>query len=249
MKLRVFLIVCLSSLLILAGSFAVVFMQLQQMRSINLNPLTEHLVQQNTEVLTWILSVLSPEQINEMDLPRSWAEIMVVSSDDLKISASTHTPHVGQYMYELPEVLDQAHSIMAALKAGRSKPIATKDYLLVFSPVHEEAYIIAVKPGMWEEDLVSTQDQQISQNIDSMMRFLLIYLLAGVFIIFGAGVFISRVVTSPLTQSFEALEELSLGNFEREFPEAPSREMKQLGASFLRLKLSLKMALERLGGA
>ncbi|MGC9325495.1 MAG: hypothetical protein ACP5G0_12200 [Desulfomonilia bacterium] len=249
MKMKIFIIVCLSSLLILAGSAAMVFIQIQRMQGITLDTLTEKLYTENTDILSWIMTSFDPGHIGDLTLPSSWAEIIVVDADDLRITSSTHSDHVGKSMYELPEVLDQAEEILNAVKKGQPARISAERYMVAVSAAHQNRHIIALKPKAWEENLVSMQDSQIREKTEGLKRLLVIYAIAGLCIVLVVAAFVSILVTRPYARVFTAIEELSLGNFEIEAPEMSTREMKNLSASFLRLKASLEMALERLGGA
>jgi HAMP domain-containing protein len=57
---------------------------------------------------------------------------------------------------------------------------------------------------------------------------------------------ITRTVAAPTSHALEALEALSLGDFEHEITKTKSREMESFTESYLRLKTSLEIALDRI---
>jgi HAMP domain-containing protein len=74
----------------------------------------------------------------------------------------------------------------------------------------------------------------------------------GIFLIIGSCItlliayIITRTVAAPTSYALDALEALSLGDFKHEIEAAKSREMESFTESYLRLKTSLEMALERI---
>lgn len=247
MKIKIFFISLIGSMLILLGATSLVYLGLLSVKNINIDTLTNKLFQENTVILSWAMNNVNAESLEGMRIPGSWAEIMVVDDENLIITASTQPGHKGQYMYKLPNLLDQAQGIIAAMQIKNTSQIATDDYMVAIKPLNGNTTLIGLKPKTWERDLLSVQDSLIKQNMKNVKMALVIFLGAGIVVAIIISVIVSLSAGRSIDALLKALEELSLGNFEAETPAGRERENKSFSASFLRIKTSLTMALERLG--
>jgi nitrogen fixation/metabolism regulation signal transduction histidine kinase len=246
MKIKVFLIVCLGAAIMLLFSSILVYTQMRAMQNISFDTLTESLYNEDSTILSWILSSVSTDRIDTMKLPDSWAEIFVVNNNDLVVASSTNQSHKGLPLHRHPELLDQAPSLIEAMKAGKPTALKTSQYMVVIHPTSADQTIVALKPKAWEKGLVSQQDAQIRKDRSAITRTLLIFLGIGLFIAILISFLIAFIVVNPTRKLLNAFEALSLGDFDYEIKEAWGEDMKTFTESFLRLKASLVMALERI---
>jgi HAMP domain-containing protein len=246
MKIKVFLIVCLGAFIMLLISSILVYTQMRAMNDINLNALTESLYNEDSKILSWILSSVPTDRITAMKLPDTWAEILVVNNNDLVVSSSTNPTHTGLPLYRHPELLDQASFLMDSMKVGKPATVRTSEYMVVVQPINADQTIIALKPKAWEKGLVSEQDAKIRKDVSATTRTLVIFLGVGLLITFLISYLIATAVVNPTRKLMDALEALSLGDFDYEIKGAGGKDMEAFIESFLRLKASLVMALERI---
>ncbi len=244
MKSRVFLIVCVGAVLMLVLSSVMVYSQMRSLRAVNLDPLTDSLFREDAKILTWILSVVPHEKIDTLELPESWAEIFLVNTGDLQLTSSTNQAHKDMPLYRHPLLLDQASLITDAIKTGRSSLTNTPAYLVVIEPAGTGQILVALKPRAWEQGLVSKQSQEIETRTMGITLIMAIFLAAGLLIALAISCMVTKAVVTPTRQAMEALEALSLGNFDYDLKDAPGREMVVFTESFLRLKTTLELALE-----
>jgi HAMP domain-containing protein len=246
MKIKVFLIVCIGAVVILGISSILIFTQLRSVQKVNLEPLTDSLFKEDSKILTWILSSIPPEKINALKLPESWAEVFVVNNSDLQLVSSTNTAHKGVALYQHPQLLDQAAVIVNAIKTKKSTTVSSKEFMVVIQPLTAELSIVALKPKAWENNLFSQHNKQIEDASSNILMIMGIFLIIGSCIALLIAYFITRTVAAPTSYALDALEALSLGDFNQEIEATKSREMESFTESYLRLKTSLEIALERI---
>ena len=246
MKIKVFLIVCLGAFIMLLISSILVYTQMRAMKNISLNALTESLYNEDSKILSWTLSSVPTDRITAMKLPDTWAEISVVNNNDLIVSSSTNPNHKGLPLHRYPELLDQASLLMEAMKVGKPTTVRTSEYMVVVQPINADQTIIALKPKAGERGLVSDQDAKIRNDVSASARTLLIFLGIGLLMTFLISYIIAVIVVNPTSKLMDAFEALSLGDFDYEIKGAGGKDMEAFTESFLRLKASLIMALERI---
>ena len=244
MKFKVFLIVFAAAVFMLILSSAMVFTQMRSIGSVNIDPVTESLYKEDARILTWVLSSVPADRIESLKLPESWAEIFLVDTGDLQLAASTNPAHRGIPLYHHPLLLDQASVIIDAMKRGASSTASTPGYMVVMEPVDTGQFLVALKPKAWEKGLVSKQAREIESRMMNVTLILGIFLAAGLLIALVVSLVVTRVVVTPTRRAFDALEALSLGNFDYALKESRGREMTVFTESYLRLKASLELALE-----
>ena len=246
MKIKVFFIVCIGAVVMLGFSSILILTQLRSVQKVNLDPLTDSLFKEDSKILTWIISSIPPEKINTLKLPESWAEIFVVNNSDLQLVSSTNTAHKGVALYHHRALLDQADKIVNAIKTKKSSTVSSKEFMVVIQPLSPEQTIVALKPKAWENGLFSDYDKQIEDASSSILTIMGIFLIIGSCIALLIAYFITRTVAAPTSYALDALEALSLGDFKHEIETTKSREMESFTESYLRLKTSLEIALERI---
>lgn len=244
MKLRVFLIVCVGSILILVMSSAMVFTQMRAVRAVNLEPLIDTLYEEDAKILSWILSAVPADRLASLRLPESWAEIFLVDTGDLQLKASTTPAHSGMPLYRHPLLLDQARVITEAMRTGSPSVKATPSYMVVIEPAGEGQILVALKPKAWEQRLVAKQAGEIEARTRNIVMVLAAFLAAGMLLALAISFAVTRMVVTPTRKIMDALEALSLGDFEHDMEEAPGKDMAAFTESYLRLKASLEIALE-----
>jgi hypothetical protein len=82
--------------------------------------------------------------------------------------------------------------------------------------------------------------------LSGIVTILGIFLIIGSCIAVAIAYAITRTVAAPTSHAFEALEALSLGDFKYEIKATKGREMESFTESYLRIKASLEMALDRI---
>jgi nitrogen fixation/metabolism regulation signal transduction histidine kinase len=219
---------------------------MRAMQNISLNTLTESLYNEDSKILSWILSSVPTDRITTMKLPDPWAEILVVNNNDLVVFSSTNQSHKGLPLHRHPQLLDQASLLMEAMKVRKPATVSTSEYMVVVQPINADQTIIALKPKAWEKRLVSQQDAKIRKDVSAITRTLVIFLGIGLFITFLISFLIASTVVNPTRKLMDAFEALSLGDFDYQIKEAGGKDMTTFTESFLRLKASLVMALERI---
>jgi methyl-accepting chemotaxis protein len=248
MKIKIFTLIFVTFITVLAGSALLVYTQLHTIQGVNLKVLEDKLYSENTEILSWSLKAIDIDSLGKNPLPSSWGEIMVVDNKSLVISSSTNAKHAGLIMHKLPELLDQASEIIDAMKNKKSVNVKTDSYMVAVMPLKGNRSLLGFKPRSWEKSLVSEQNSYLSRTIGSTTTILLIYSTVGLGIALCVAFVVSIIVTKPTLKVVSAFEQLSLGNFEAELPRSGGKVFLRLEESFFRLQTSLKMALERLGG-
>jgi len=246
MKIKIFAIVCVGALLMMGISSILVYTQVRAVQKVNLDPLAEHLNTENSKVLGWIIATVPIEKVDSLKLPESWAEIFVVNEGDLQLVSSTNPAHRGVALYRHPQLLDQGAAIMNAIKARKATTVSSKEFKVIIQPLATGQSIVALKPKAWEGTLVSRQNNEIKESSFGVMTILGIFLAAGSLLAVITAFVITRAIAAPTTRALEALEALSLGDFDHELDTAKGREMTSFTESYLRLKASLEMALERI---
>jgi HAMP domain-containing protein len=240
MKIKVFLIVCIGAVVMLTVSSILVYSQLHAVKGVNMAPLADSLYKQDSKVLTWILSTIPLEKIE------SWAEISVVNNGDLKLTTSTNPAHKGIALYSHPQLLDQGSGIVNAIKSKNPSILSLKDYMVVIEPLNAEQSLIALKPKSWENGLVSEYESRLKETTSGFYTMLGIFLIIGVCITVFIAFIITRIVVAPTDNALDAFEALSLGDFDHGIKDVKGKEMEAFTESYLRLKTSLEMALERI---
>jgi methyl-accepting chemotaxis protein len=247
MKIKVFFITCLGLLSILIVSTLLVYIQMRTVNSINFDTLTESLYQEDSKILSYVLSAVSMDRIETMKLPESWAEILVVNNSDLTVVSSTNPKSKGLPLHRHPELLDQASYLMKSMKTGKSSIVTTHDYMVIIHPISADQSLIALKPKTWEKGLVAKQDEQIGKEASKSVYLMIILLGIGLFLAVLVSFLVADTVVRPLKKIMDAFKALSLGDFDNDLDEVKGKDMKAFSESYLRLKTSLTMALERLG--
>ena len=247
MRLKIFTITFIVFLMILSGSSFLVYTQLLTVQGINLGFLEDKLYKESTEILSWSLKNIDKASLGDNPLPKSWAEIMLVDNN-LNIISSTNKAHSGNSMYKVPELLDQAPGIIDAIKTKKSVQIASETYMIAIMPSGKNTSLVGFKPKSWEKTILAEQNSQLSTNIQSITTVLLIFGAIGLALAFITALVISNIVTKPTRKMVSAFEQLSIGNFDAEIPKYGGKISVSLAESFFRLRTSLMMALERLGG-
>jgi methyl-accepting chemotaxis protein len=247
MRIKVFLITLAGTLSILVISALLIFTQMKAVDNMNLSTLTESLYHEDTKILSWILGTVPLDRLENLKLPESWAEISVVNNSDLTIVSSTNPGRKGSPLHSHPELLDQGNKIIESMKGGKPSMIETKAYMVVVQPVQGNQSVISLKPKKWEKGIVEKQAAQLEKDSTQIMLTLLIFLGAGFIVSLIVSLLVAGMVGKPLRKLKTAFEALSLGDFTHELEEGKGSEMKSISESYLRLKTSLALALERLG--
>jgi HAMP domain-containing protein len=118
--------------------------------------------------------------------------------------------------------------------------------MVVIQPLSPEQSIVALKPKAWENGLFSKHNKQIEDASSNILTIIGIFLIIGTCIAILIAYIITRTVAAPTSYALDALEALSLGDFKHEIKATKSREMTAFTESYLRLKTSLEIALERI---
>jgi hypothetical protein len=247
MKLKTFIITFAGFIIILSGSIIGVIYELSSIRDMNLNAITDRLYNENIKIMSEIIANIPPDSYGTLNLPSSWAQIYYVDTQSLTILASTTQADKGKYIYSVPNLLDQGKAIIRCFKTGKPSVIKAKDYLIVAVPAGKTGFAIGLKPRSWEAALINSQLHDISKMSSAIIRNLIIFAFLGIVLSFFLAMIISWLLSGMTTLLFKNLEDLSLGNLEAEPPSLKAGENKVFRDSFIRIKTSLKMALERLG--
>ncbi|HNY66295.1 MAG TPA: hypothetical protein PKM41_12745 [Deltaproteobacteria bacterium] len=247
MKLKTFLIVFVSFVVVLSCSAAIIFLQMQAMKGVRLELLEDKLYTENASILSWAMKNMDIGRINPAGMPSSWGEIMVVDNESLTVSTSTNRKHAGMQVSTIPELLDQAAPVLAAVAKRTDSTVKTRDYTIVLTPYAQGSTLIGLKPKSWEKGLISGQSMQLQQGTASALRYLIGYLAAGLVFALVLSLVIAFVAASPITKAARAFEDLSLGNFDADLPRTGGKTLVSLSDSFFRLKTSLMYAMEKLG--
>jgi HAMP domain-containing protein len=103
-----------------------------------------------------------------------------------------------------------------------------------------------LKPKAWENGLFSEHNKQMEDASSGILTIMGIFLIIGSCITILIAYVITRTVAAPTGYALDALEALSLGDFKHEIEATKSREMESFTESYLRLKTSLEIALDRI---
>jgi methyl-accepting chemotaxis protein len=247
MKMKAFLITFAATFSILVISALFIFLQLKAVDNMNLSALTESLYHEDAKILTWILGTVPPDRLESLKLPESWAEITLVDNGDLTIMSSTSPARKGSPLHSHPELLDQGDRIIESIKSRKPATVETKAYMVVMQPVDGDQSLISLKPKKWEKEIVEKQDAQLRRDSTRIMWTLAIFLGAGTILCLIVSALVAGFIAGPTKKLMKALEALSLGDFTYELDQGRGAEMKNFSESYLRLKTSLALALERLG--
>jgi hypothetical protein len=247
MRLKTFILIFLCFALIVIGSAGIIFLQMQTMEAVRLGVLEDRLYAEDASILSWAMKNLDPEKIDPAGLPSSWGAIMIVDNETLVVKTSTSKPHQGMKLSEVPELLDQAAPVLAAIGKSSPEKISTKDYMIVLTPYAQGSTLIGVKPKAWEKGLIAEQGKSLQRGTKTAAHMLLGYLGAGFAFALILSLVITFVTSLPMSQVAKAFEELSLGNFDADLPRSGGKKLASLSDSFCRLRTSLKYALEKLG--
>ncbi len=248
MRFKIFTLIFIGFLMILFGSSVLIYSQIQKVQDINLGLLEDKLYAENTEILAWSLKNIDIDSLGDNPLPGSWGEIMLVDNNNLSIISSTNKAHAGLFMYKVPALLDQASGIIDAIKGKKPVNMASENYMIAIMPTAENTSLVGFKPKSWEKAILAEQDSHLSTNIQSTTTVLLIFGAIGLVLALIIALVISNIVTKPTRRMVSAFEQLSIGNFDAEIPTYSGKVYVSLVESFFRLRTSLMMSLERLGG-
>lgn len=248
MRLKIFSVVFIVLIMVLLGSSFLVYTQMLSVQDINLDMLEDKLYSQDTEILSWAMRTIDVDSLQKSRIPASWAEIMAVDNDSFKIMASTNKDHTGLEMYKIPELLDQASPVIDAINGKKAVNVDARDYMVAVVPLDDNRSLVGFKPKSWEKTILHEQKAYIDKKTASIKTTLLIYCAAGLFIALVAALLISHIAAKPIQRVVSAFEQLSTGNFDTTISDSGGRAFASLAESFSRLKSSLMMALERLGG-
>ncbi|HPC47721.1 MAG TPA: hypothetical protein PLW83_06730 [Deltaproteobacteria bacterium] len=247
MKTRVFACMALLSSLVTVACAGVMYFQARTLESVSLDPLVDSLSEEDTKVLLWVLGNVPQDRIETMELPQSWAEIFVLDATDLVLVASTNPSHRGLPLYRHPLLLDQAQTVVDAMKTGRVTRAQTSQYSLAVVPSDNSRVLIALKPKAWERALVKSQADRIESATRGFHYVVLAFLCLGIAVSLAAAYLAAVWVTSPASAMVRSLEALSLGSFDA-LPDRglPGSDGEIFEESFIRLKTSLEMAMDML---
>lgn len=246
MKKKVFIVTLAGFIIIIALSMAAVVMELSSADDINLNGLTGNLYKENNLIMNTIIQTIPPSSYETLKLPPSWAEIMTVDAGSLVILNSTDKNSIGKYVYSKQGVLDQAKGILSRMKSGKPAVIQSKDYTVAIVPYQADTFIIGLKPKAWEKDLVNSQYADMQKASSSAFRKLLILAFIGILTAVIVSFYISSALTRYLAQLSASMKALSLGDMNAEPPVSRDKDLSVFSESFIRIRTSLDMALNRL---
>jgi methyl-accepting chemotaxis protein len=246
MKIKIFIITLAGFILILAGSLTAVVLELSSIKNINTDGITEKLYNENNQIMSSIIQAIPPSTYETLKLPSSWAEIMTVNSDNLAIIASTKLSNKGKYIYNIPGLLDQAKAILAQMKNMKPSVIRSKDYIVAVIPYQANTFIIGLKPKTWEKNLINSQFHEMNNMSSDIYRNLIILTGAGILISIVLSFLITLAVSGYLSEFSKSMKALSLGDLDAKPPVSKGKDMAVFTESFIRIKTSLSMALDRL---
>lgn len=247
MKIKALFLTFAGTFSILLISAVFLYTQLIAVGNLNLSTLTESLYHEDAKILTWVLATVPADRLETLKLPDSWAEISLVNNGDLTIASSTSPARRGSPLHSHPELLDQGSRIIDSMKSGKPGIVETKAYMVVIQPLNSNQSIISLKPKKWENAIVEKQDKQLKKDSTRIMWILAVFLAAGAVVCLIVSILVAVVVGGPMKKLMQAFEALSLGDFNHELTQGKGSEMKSFSESYLRLKTSLALALERLG--
>ncbi|HON38758.1 MAG: hypothetical protein ACOX3E_12005 [Desulfomonilia bacterium] len=247
MKIASFAVAFCCLVVFLLGSALFVHTQMKVVGDLELSVLEERLYKENTDILSWAMASMDTEKLTEAPLPSSWGEILIVNNTSLVIENSTNQDHAGKKIHTIPQLLDEAAPILAAIKKSSRETVQTEEYVVATAPLSQNRTLLGFKPRSWEKGLVSQQDAQIKRSVDSLKTVLMIYLGGGLALAVIFSLIIAFISSRPLNRVAKAFEQLSLGDFDAELSPKGGKIMASLSDSFFRLKTSLTIALAKLG--
>jgi len=234
-------------LVFLLGSALLVYMQMGAVKNLQFSMLEDKLYAETTQILSWSMKSMDEGKITETPLPVSWGEIMIVDNTSLVIKSSTNLEHTGMLLHSIPQLLDEASTLIDAIKKPGEKTFQTDKYMIAVSPISRNRTLIGFKPRSWEQELISQQTDHVRRSAESFRTIVIAYLAVGTVLAFAFPLLIAMVTSAPLKRAANAFERLSLGDFDAELPPSGGKSMAILSESFFRLKTSLKIALDKLG--
>ena len=246
MKIKIFIITLAGFILMLIGSLTAVVLELSSIKNINMDGITEKLYEENNQIMSSIIQAIPPSSYDTIKLPSSWAEIMTVNSDNLVIIDSTNKSNKGKYIYSIPGLLDQAKGILAQIKTSKSAVIQSKDYIVAVIPYQANTFILGLKPKTWEKNLINSQFDEMNKTSSAIYKNLIILAVAGILISIVLAFLISLTVSGFLAEITRSIKALSLGDMDIEVPASKGKDLTVFKESFIRIKTSLNMALDRL---
>jgi methyl-accepting chemotaxis protein len=246
MKIKIFIITLAGFILMLIGSLTAVVLELSSINNINMDGITEKLYKENNQIMSSIIQAIPPSSYETIKLPSSWAEIMTVNSDNLVVLASTNKSNKGKYIYSIPGLLDQAKGILAQIKTSKPAVIQSKGYIVAVIPYQANTFIIGLKPKTWEKNLINSQFNEMNKKSSAIYKNIIILAVAGILISIVLAFLISLTVSGFLAEITKSIKALSLGDMDIEAPVSKGKDMAVFTESFIRIKTSLSMALERL---
>ncbi len=247
MKIASFAVAFCCFLVFLLGSAFFVHTQTKAVGDLGLSVLEDRLYKENSDILSWAMMSMDTEKLTEASLPASWGEVLIVNNANLVIVNSTNQDHAGKKIHALPQLLDEAAPILAAIKKSSHETVQTEEYMVAIAPLSRNRTLLGFKPRSWEQGLISQQDAQIGRSVKSLKTVLMLYLGGGLVLAIIFPLIIVFMTSRHLNRTAKAFEQLSLGDFDAELSPAGGKSMASLADSFFRLKTSLKIALEKLG--
>jgi hypothetical protein len=246
MKIKIFFTAFAGFILVVVGSLTLVIFELPSLKSINMDGITEKLYKENNQIMSSIIQAVPPSSYGKINLPASWAEIMSVNPENLVILNSTNKNNVGKYIYSIPGLLDQAKDILAQMKKSKPAEIQSKDYIVAVIPYQANTFIIGLKPKTWEKDLISSQFTEMNKTSSAIYKNLIILALTGLFISIILAFLLTFTVTGYLVEFSKSIKALSLGDLDINPPTSKGKDLAVFTESFIRIRTSLVMALDRL---
>ncbi len=247
MKIVSFAVAFCCFLFFLLGSAFFVHTQMEVVGDLELSVLEDRLYKENSDILSWAMMSMDIEKLTEAPLPASWGEVLIVNNANLVIMNSTNQDHAGKKIHAVPQLLDEAAPVLAAIKKSTRDTVKTGEYMVAVAPLSRNRTLLGFKPRSWEQGLISQQDAQIGRSVKSLKVALMAYLVGGLVLAVVFPLIIVFMTSRPLNRATKAFEQLSLGDFDAELSPAGGKSMASLADSFFRLKTSLKIALEKLG--
>ena len=241
MKIKTFIITFAGALLIVAAAAYIVVSETRAIGDINLASLENSLYEENIAVMTWFMD--SAGITEDMALPESWGEIMLVDNTSLSISKSSDPASRDTLLYQHEKLLDQADGIIQAIKSGQEAKATTKDYMVAIKPVSGGQSLIGLKPRSWEKNILAAQNDKIADISSAAGNFTMMFIGAGILLSLVIALMIAMITAGTSKKTLDLFDRLSLGDFDTDVPKLPERD-KHI---YIRLKTSLMMALERLG--
>lgn len=247
MKKKTFITSLAGSLLVLLCAASAVFFSISRIQHINTNEISTKLYAENGKILQAMINYIEPENIAELKLPKSWAEIIVVDNASLSITEATTAEHKGQQMFTLPALLDQGKDVMDAIDKNKPGVVSTAEYMIVLRPLGKKSTMVAFKPKAYEKSLVYVQRSETKGQIYQVLMYFGVIMGIGLIIAIVVAMFLAKSLSQKTGAMSQALDELSMGNLDAEPPaDTKDTEIQMFNLAYLRIRASLNMALSRL---